>query len=475
MIIEFSAVRLVAPFFGSSMDIWATIISLIMAALALGYFLGGFLSQKIKNLFPAIYIIIGLTGLLIGLSYLLVEPIVTFTSFSLQLIKFSLSAKVFLVVLSLFFLPVFLLGSIYPMTVAVLKNQKPGQASALVFALSTVGSIFGSLLPSFVLIPLIGTKLTFFLTGIALEIIAFFGLTKWLKALPALVTIILFFIVSPNHLKANFPSNPDIIYQTESIYQKIRVIKSGQSYILSLADNNFLSSYYTPGSFLTGNYFDYLTLPPLLRSFGKNLNVLIIGLGGGTISRQYQHFYSKLYSLTIDGVEIDPEVIKTAKKYFELEQPDLKIHQMDGRVFLNQTNKKYDIIIIDVYARQNYMPFHLATQEFMQTVRNHLQKNGILAINVFSNFISDFRFQAISNTVKSVFEHTYYFLSKDTVNFMVLASPTDFVSFFDLKPQAVIPLELKPIVDKLKDVKPELIQTANSDYILKDDTAPEKI
>ncbi|HUV43124.1 MAG TPA: fused MFS/spermidine synthase [Patescibacteria group bacterium] len=360
MIVELTAVRLVAPFFGSSMEVWATIIALVMTALALGYFFGGQLSKRIKKIDSVVYLIIASAGLLISFSYLFVEPIVSFTSLSLQLAKFSLSFKTFLVVLSLFFLPVFLLGSIYPLIIASFKSKKSGQAAGLIFAISTAGSILGTLLPSFVLIPLIGTKLTFFLTGIALEIIALIGLPKFQKIIPALILIILLFNF-PKSQKLSFSPNNEVIYQTESLYQEIKVIKRGKIYLLSLGPNSFISSSYSPYSYLTDGCFDYFNLLPLLRN-DKNLDVLIIGLGAGTISRQYQHFFSNQYDLKIDGVEIDPEVIKVGKKYFELEQPSLTIYQMDGRAFLNQTEKKYNVIIVDAYARQTYIPFHLATE-----------------------------------------------------------------------------------------------------------------
>ncbi len=493
MIVEFSAIRLVAPFFGSSMDIWAIDIAVIMAGMALGYFIGGILSQKFKDLSLLVYGIIGLAGLLIGLSYLLLEPIVNFTSFSPRLVNFSLSLKEFFVVLSLFFLPMFLLGLIYPLIIASLKDQKPGQASGLVFAVSTLGSIFGSLLPSFMLIPLVGTKLTFFLTGVILEIIAFLGLTKWFKIFPVVVVVFFAIIVSPHRSEKNIsPSSPgisvsprnsesngssqeNIVYQTESIYQKIKVIKQVWGYTLSLGDNNYFSSYYSASSFLTGQYYDYYSLLPLIRSFNQNLDVLIIGLGGGTISRQYQHFYSESHSLTIDGVEIDPEVVKVGKMFFELEQPSLNIYEMDGRVFLNRSPKKYDIIILDAYAHQSYIPSHLATQEFLQIVKSHLKDSGIVAFNVSASSSQEFRFKAICNTVKSVFDHSYYFTPEETANFMVLASPSDFVSFFNLPLQRSVPQELESIVKGLKNVRPELIQTIDPNYVLKDDTAPERL
>jgi spermidine synthase len=472
MIVELTAVRLVAPFFGSSMEVWATIIALVMAALALGYFFGGQLSRKLKKLDSAIYLIIALAGLLIGFSYLFVEPIVSFTSFSLHLAKFSLSLKTFFVVLSLFFLPVFLLGSIYPLIIASFKGKKSGQASGLVFAISTSGSIIGTLLPSFVLIPLIGTKMTFFLTGIALEIIALVGLPKFQKIIPVLI-IFLLLLNFPRHPQV-LSSASEVIYQTESIYQEIKVIKSGDRYHLSLGPTNFISSSYSPDSFLAGGIFDYFSLIPYLSDFGANLDVLIIGLGAGTVSRQYQHFFSNKYSLHIDGAEIDPEVIKVGKKYFELEQPSLTIYQMDGRVFLNQAQSQYDIIIVDAYARQSYVPFHLATQEFFQETKKHLKEEGVIAFNVASSSENSFRLQAISQTIKSVFKYSYSIPVEEETNYLVLASNAPLKPFAEIS-QEQVSEELKPLIDSLEHSPLKPVASVHSNFILKDDSAPEKL
>ena len=470
MIVELTAIRLVAPFFGSSMEVWATIIALVMTALALGYFFGGQLSKKIKNLNSVIYLLIAAAGLLIGFSYLFVEPIVSFTSLSLQLAKFSLSFKTFLVVLILFFLPVFLLGSIYPLIIASFRRKKSGQAAGLIFAISTTGSILGTLLPSFVLIPLIGTKLTFFLTGIGLEILALIGLSKFQKIIPAIILLLLL-LNSPRHPQSLSSSTEDTIYQTESIYQEIKVIKRGSLYLLSLGPGHFISSSYSPDSFLDGGVFDYFNLLPYLKDFGRNLDVLIIGLGAGTISRQYQHFFPEKYALHTDGVEIDPEVIKVGKKYFELEQPSLTIYEMDGRAFLNQSGKSYDIIIVDAYARQTYVPFHLATQEFIQKAKEHLKENGILAFNVATTSLESFRYQAISQTTKSVFEKTYS-LPVDETNTIVLASNSPLKSPTEINQEA-IPEDLRSLITSILQMKP--IESSSPHFILHDDTAPEKI
>jgi spermidine synthase len=468
MIVELTAVRLVAPFFGSSMEVWATIIALVMTALALGYFFGGQLSKKLKKQDSAIYLLIASAGLLIGFSYLFVEPIVSFTSLSLQLAKFSLSFKTFLVVLTLFFLPIFLMGSIYPLIITSFKGKKSGQASGLIFAISTAGSIFGTLLPSFVLIPLIGTKLTFFLTGIVLEIIAFIGLPKLQKLIPTLILILLLFNLP--HSSRVLSSSEEVIYQTESLYQEIKVIKRDNLYLLSLGPSDFISSSYSPHFYLDGGVFDYFNLLPLLRN-NQELKVLILGLGAGTISRQYQHFFADKFNLQIDGVEIDPEVIKVGKKYFELEQPSLTIYQIDGRAFINQTKKQYDVIIVDVYARQTYIPFHLATQEFIKKAKEHLQDDGILAFNVATTSSSNFRYQAISQTIKSVFEFTYS-LPVDKSNTLVLASNSPLKSIREIN-QEKIPEDLRFFVSQAG--KMSLIESSSPQFILLDDTAPEKI
>ena len=133
-------------------------------------------------------------------------------------------------------------------------------------------------------------------------------------------------------------------------------------------------------------------------------SLLIIGLGGGTVSKQFTTVYGA--DVAIDGVEIDDRVIDLGRKYFDMNEPNLKTYAEDGRTFLQRVDRRYDVIAVDAY-RQPYIPFHLVTQEFFLAARDHLNETGVLALNA-GRTATDFRLvEVLSETMRSVFPHVY--------------------------------------------------------------------
>ena len=154
-------------------------------------------------------------------------------------------------------------------------------------------------------------------------------------------------------------------------------------------------------------------------------NVLMIGLGGGSTQRSYQHYYP--YA-KVDAVDIDSTVADVAKKYFFLkESPTLKVHVEDGRVFLRRSQTKYNAIIMDAYVKSRYgssIPYHLATKEFFQVATNHLTTNGVLAYNVVGT-INTWQADivgAVYKTMKSVFPQVYLFPATDSMNVVLVGT-----------------------------------------------------
>ena len=153
--------------------------------------------------------------------------------------------------------------------------------------------------------------------------------------------------------------------------------------------------------------------------------VLMLGLGGGSIQRAYQHYYT---NVMVDTVEIDPVVVKVAEEYFKVkETPTLKIHNQDGRIFLSRTSENYDVIILDAYTKSRYgssIPPHLTTKEFFALAGGHLTTNGVLAYNVIGN-IQDSRPEivgALYRTLKEVFPQVYAFPAGTSLNVVLVAT-----------------------------------------------------
>jgi len=151
--------------------------------------------------------------------------------------------------------------------------------------------------------------------------------------------------------------------------------------------------------------------------------ILIVGLAGGTIADQLEYFFPKAQ---IDGVEIDPKVIALSREYFNL-NPKVNVVNQDGRIFLEQTDKKYDLIIVDAYANELYIPFYLTTKEFFQLTSEHLATGGILAMNVNAPNENSPLLRAITNTLNVTFNKTYLLEDAEggDSNFLVLASENE--------------------------------------------------
>jgi len=170
-------------------------------------------------------------------------------------------------------------------------------------------------------------------------------------------------------------------------------------------------------------YIEYFHMPWLWNS---NLtNVLMVGLGGGSVQRAYEHYYPQA---TIDTAEIDATVVRIAKEYFGFkESPRQRVHVMDGRVYLRRTETKYDAVIMDAYVKNRYgsfIPYHLATREFFELANQRLATNGVLAYNVIGSF-QGWRVDILGSvyrTMKAVFPHVYIFPARETLNVVMIAT-----------------------------------------------------
>ncbi len=220
-----------------------------------------------------------------------------------------------------------------------------------------------------------------------------------------------------------FQLNADVVFEATSPYHQVQVIDESGVRILSF--NGTRETKMSLANPLQGHfeYTEYFHMPWVWnRDIGR---VLMLGLGGGSIQRAYQHYYT---NVIVDTVEIDPVVVKVAREYFKvLETPTLKIHNQDGRMFLNRTTNSYDVILLDAYTKGRYgssIPPHLTTKEFFALVGGHLGTNGVLAYNVIGD-IQDSRPEivgAIYRTLKQVFPQVYAFPASSSMNVVLVAT-----------------------------------------------------
>jgi spermidine synthase len=391
---EICASRLLAPYFGASTVVWANVIGLVLAALSLGYWLGGRIADRRPDPHVLGAIVVA-AGALVAVVPFAAQPFLDLTVHGLNNVSAGAVVGSFLGSLVLFAPPVVLLGTAAPFAIrlAVSDVAVAGTVSGRLYALSTVGSIAGVFGPAVLTIELFGTQRTLVGTAVLVALGGSLLLQRrWIIAPIALAGVL---AVPVGVVKPV----PGLLYEKESPYQFVQVVQKGPVRDLYLNEGIAVHSEWRANTVLTGDEWDmFLTVPPLL---GRTVrSVAILGNAGGTTARAYGVFYP---SARVDGVELDPDVTAAARKYMGLGRiRRLHVVTADARPFLERTHDRFDAILIDAY-RQPYVPFYLATQQFFRLVRSRLRPGGIVALNV-ATVPGDHRLaENVAGTLRTVF------------------------------------------------------------------------
>jgi len=375
---EIAAVRLLAPYFGASTVVWANTIGIVLVALSVGYWVGGRFADRHPHMRGLCLLALG-AGLLLAVVPFVADPFLDVAVRALD----SISAGAFLgslfAVLALVALPILLLGAVTPwaLRLAVRGVEEAGTVAGRLYALSTAGSLVGTLLSALVLIPLLGTRRTFLVFAFAIAAVAALGLRPARRYALAPAAILLLLALPVGTLKAE-ARDGTVIFEQETPYQYARVVdRTDGSRALELNEGQAQHSIYDPDTVLTGDVWDgHLVLPFAARD-RPPAQVAILGNAAGTTSRAYGRFFPET---RVDGVEIDPELSDIGRRFFDMTNPRLRVFHEDARPFLRRTDTRYDVISVDAY-RQPYIPFYLTTREFFTLVRERLRPGGVLVVN----------------------------------------------------------------------------------------------
>jgi spermidine synthase len=154
--------------------------------------------------------------------------------------------------------------------------------------------------------------------------------------------------------------------------------------------------------------------------------VLVLGLAAGTQARAMRHFHGEGAGVRVDGVELDPAAVRAGRAWFDLgpEEPWLRVHEGDARAFLEAapSDRLWDLILVDCYGHEYYVPFHVATEEFFARVRAHLRPGGVAAFNAFAYRPDDALLRAIENTAATAFGRVWRAAVPGYPNYVVLAT-----------------------------------------------------
>lgn len=412
LIIEVLATRILNPFYGSTIYSVSSILGIILAGLSLGYYYGGKLADNRPSykLFYTIILMSGLSVLMLQFIKLTLLPGLA-TSFNIK------SGPVFFSIL-LFIGPSFLLGLLSPFAIKMQsdteKKNNVGTISGKVFFFSTIGSIIGSFLAGFYLIPNFGVDQILVGVSILLVLIGFSGSIKLdrSKFISRLFLINVLLILVNSLVVDQYSKNT--LFATNGVYQRIYFINSYLDHKLAkvlMLDANPSAAVFYNSEEMAFEYSKYVELYEFFND--RAVNFLFIGGGG----------YNMPYELAdreplsdIDVVEIEPELFKIAKQQFgHPEVQNITNHVEDGRVFLSNTDKKYDMIVTDAYSDLYSIPVHLTSREFFQLGFDKLNERGIFICYIIGKLDDTQRVFALSEykTFASVFNNNYVFAVDD--------------------------------------------------------------
>jgi spermidine synthase len=394
---EIAAARLLAPYFGASTIVWANTIGVVLVALSVGYWFGGRYADRHPHMRGLCLLVLAASVLIAAVPFA-ARPFLGFSVDAFDTVSVGGFAGSLFGVLVLVAVPVTLLGAASPWAVrlAVRETEHAGEVVGRLYAISTAGSLFGTMIAALLLIPLLGTQRTFLVFAFSLALVAAAGLGWRFAALPALLALAISAPVGT--IKA--ADTGTVLYEAETTHQYARVVeREDGSRALELNEGQAVHSLYRPDSYLTGDYWDghlYLTFAGPDRPPSR---IAILGNAGGTVARAYGHFFP---GTAVDAVEIDAELTELGRRFLDLSNPRMRTFAEDARPWLERSAGGYDAIMVDAY-RQPYIPFYLTTREFFALARERLAPGGVVIVNVGHPEGSDELERVLGQTMAAAF------------------------------------------------------------------------
>lgn len=413
MIIELAAARVLSPWFGNSLYTWTGLIGVILVAMSLGYYLGGWLADR-KTDYLTLSHVLAVSSL----------SIICIPVFKIVIGDSLLDADVMwgpvIASILLFALPGILLGCVSPYVIRLVsllsEDKQIGLSAGTIFMLSTLGSVFGTFSAGFIFIPKINLLNIFLITGSAISFLSILG--YWLSIdtgkkaiyyiliLFSLITLLLviLYLIDPEKPK-------NIVYDKNTFYHRIRVtqdiVKNGDKLTSIFLDTTLEGAQYEFSKEIPIDYQKYWQLSKLFCP--KIEKAAFLGGGAFKMPEALLDAYPKA---AVDVIEIDPQVGEVGRMFFNVNKySQMNIIIDDARRYLSNINKQYDLIFGDVYNGVRYIPAHLLTKEFFKIIRTRLGNNGVFMMNLIGAIRGkkSTLFASTYKTIKTEFKYIYVF------------------------------------------------------------------
>ncbi len=393
--VEILGTRILGPFYGVSLFLWSALITVTLAALSVGYAVGGRWADRGPKLSRLCYAMAGAGLWLLAIPWLK-QPVLAVAE------PFGLRFAVLVAALILFAPPLTLLGMVGPYAIRLkaARLDEVGRTAGDLYAISTIASVVAALLTGFFLIPVVGVRRLTLMIGLALLLSAGVGLLahrQWRVKAPASMGMVLLGAALLWLLPTD-AADPErgLLAVEQSAYAEIRVLeRDGSRYLLIDGGTHTIVD---PATWASS--FPYVAVMDLTRDFfAQPGRMLLVGLGGGTLVKNFARA-----GWQVDAVEIDPVITRIARQYFGLADAEGRIYHVDGRRYLTARADAYDVIIMDAFGSSS-IPFHLVTQESFGLIAGRLNPGGVFAINVEATGWEDLIVRSLAATLGRHFSH----------------------------------------------------------------------
>jgi len=486
MIIEILGAKMLAPYIGTSLFVWTAQISVTMIALAAGYALGGFIADRTASRVADVAVTAAATPratrraerrananaatnanapsatnanspsaiitappratttttipprgasaplyfCILGAALALVIGTLIRESVALTCLQLGLRAGSFLASCALFFVPLCLLATVPPMLVRNLASglDSIGRVVGRLSAISTIGSVLGTLAIGYLLIPNFSNTTIMLATAAALALTALAYLLAWRVTKPGAPLFLAFAILAfsvPALLQRSLrlPSGNLVeIHRANSSYGLLQVLDDKDEGTRYYLNDLLFQNIYDPRARQSAAEFTYM-LHGLARAYTPQIrDVLCIGMGVGIVPMQFA-----TEGAQVDIVEINPAVVPIAEKYFDFNPARIRTLAInDGRPALAASKNLYDTIILDAFLG-DAPPSHLMTREAFAEMKRHLRPDGTLVINSFGSLDagSDFFTASLEKTLAAVFATVRLCTNNDGNNYYIATDRPD--------------------------------------------------
>ncbi len=415
MILEMVGSRVLAPYLGTSIVVWTSLIGIILGSLSLGYWWGGRLADVQPNRRMLSKIIL-MSAAFVAFIAILKTAVLSF----LQQQDLNIHLGSSTATLFLFAPPSVLLGMVSPYAVRLKMTEvaESGKTVGNLYAISTVGSIFGTFLAGFFLIAHFGSTNILIVLALVLAVTSFLASRDY-RAAQTVSTVVFIALLwgadaYDRYLAARDFHDIDTDYNRILIYRETERDSGRETRVMVTNPHGKQSAMYLDDPVELASR--YTRFYRLMEHFMPGFeNVLMLGGGGYSFPKYALVHYPRM---KMDVVEIDPRVTELARTHFGLwSDPRLTVHHEDARTFLNKLGAagnravKYDMILGDTFNAHYSIPFHVSTVETVRLLHDNLADDGIVLANILASIEGDMgRFlRAEYATFKAVFPHVHIF------------------------------------------------------------------